>query len=409
MSYRGAHHSYDQNVGVVGVVYILQNEGFKDDFLKIGSTRHSGQYRADQINKEASTGIPACFKCTFQLRVLDCGTAERRVHARLRSFRRGRHGMRYGKAWGQEFFQIDAQTAEDVIRAVCREVNEEVAQAERVREQEATARRVAALQALRAMDGDAVDGAGRQDASPNEKADYTAETGPSSAATGGGVRPWPPREAQAGVAWSQVGAIAVALCVGFALLSNAGRSRPATAVPVPDSAHSKLLVRSPTAVASTSDESLPPPGQQPGTAAVAAVPPVFDAAPTEDRSLGERAGLRQQPFPPGGSTFYFSGKPDVQAAAGSLRLYAPASSLNRYAVMVVRVPSDSVYAQAFLEPNDVADVVLPEGRFRLAFATGMQWFGTRPMFGPGHEAVAIEAEINARRGTGTLRMELPLK
>ncbi|WP_293195513.1 hypothetical protein [Ottowia sp.] len=75
--------------------------------------------------------------------------------------------------------------------------------------------------------------------------------------------------------------------------------------------------------------------------------------------------------------------------------------------MVVKVPDDSVFAQAFLEPNDVVDIALPAGRFRLAYASGVQWFGTRQMFGPGHEAVALGGDFEVKPGSQMLRVELP--
>jgi len=113
---------YDKNIGKAGVVYILINEAFKDDWLKIGCTTHDGHTRATQINKEtkALTGLPAELACIFQISTEDCGTAERRVHHRLRHYRRGKHGTkRDGSAWGQEWFYVDLEKAKQVINDEC--------------------------------------------------------------------------------------------------------------------------------------------------------------------------------------------------------------------------------------------------------------------------------------------------
>src|SRR5262252_7224846 len=96
---RGSGGGFDQNIGVAGVVYILSNDGFREGYYKIGCTRRSGHARAFDLNVDASTGTPGSFRRVFEHRTVDCGRAERLVHARLREHRRGK--------WGQEFFEIE--------------------------------------------------------------------------------------------------------------------------------------------------------------------------------------------------------------------------------------------------------------------------------------------------------------
>jgi len=106
--------NYTQNYGVPGVVYILRNAAFKENWIKIGCTRYSGSKRAQDLNREASTGIPAHHVCVFEIKTLDCGRAERRVHEQLQQFRKGR----------QEFFEIDIEIAKKCIFEECRKVDE---------------------------------------------------------------------------------------------------------------------------------------------------------------------------------------------------------------------------------------------------------------------------------------------
>ena len=108
--------NYDQNDGVPGVVYILRNESFKDDWLKIGQSRHSGHIRAQRMNREASTGLPAHHVCVFECRTLDCGRAEKSIFTTLRDYRKGR----------QEFFEIDIKIAKTIIIAECHSIDVEI-------------------------------------------------------------------------------------------------------------------------------------------------------------------------------------------------------------------------------------------------------------------------------------------
>jgi hypothetical protein len=101
--------------GQPGVVYILGNEGLRHDWVKIGCSTRSGDARATDLNSDANTGTPGVFHCVFQQSTLDCGTAERRVFAELRSQRRGKPG--------QEFFQVELQHAKETITRVCEAVD----------------------------------------------------------------------------------------------------------------------------------------------------------------------------------------------------------------------------------------------------------------------------------------------
>lgn len=136
--------NYDQNDGVPGVVYILTNEAFKDNWLKIGCTRHSGKVRADDMNFQASTGLPAHHVCVFEAKTLDCGRAEKKVHSILSKHRTGR----------QEFFVVDIATAKATINQVCAEIDDGVraessARAEREKISLEAQRRDAELEAAR--------------------------------------------------------------------------------------------------------------------------------------------------------------------------------------------------------------------------------------------------------------------
>ncbi len=108
-----SNDSYNQNYGVPGVVYILKNEFFRKDCIKIGCSSRSGEIRAKELNKEASTGTPAMYRCVFQYRTKDCGRAEQEVFRILAPYRRGKRN--------QEFFEFPIKDAKKIITQVCRE------------------------------------------------------------------------------------------------------------------------------------------------------------------------------------------------------------------------------------------------------------------------------------------------
>ena len=99
--------SYDQNIGRPGVVYILNNPGLRDGYLKIGCSRYSGKKRADDLNLKANTGTPGTFKCVYEKKTQDCGKAEQEVFKILSKYRRGKKH--------QEFFEVSEELAKKVI------------------------------------------------------------------------------------------------------------------------------------------------------------------------------------------------------------------------------------------------------------------------------------------------------
>lgn len=115
--------NYRKNHGIPGVVYILENPGLRAGMLKIGCSRHSGALRARQLNDDANTATPALYTCVFECRTLDCGLAEERVHEIFQDKRRGKHGKSRGRAWGQEFFEVDVDEAKRVITEVCASID----------------------------------------------------------------------------------------------------------------------------------------------------------------------------------------------------------------------------------------------------------------------------------------------
>jgi hypothetical protein len=114
-NHRGRSDSYTQNHGKSGVVYVLTNSLLKEGLVKIGQSTRSGSARAADLNKEAVTGMPAGYICLFEQPTSDCGRAELEVHERLKSYRRGK--------WGQEFFEVDIETAKSIIVEVCEKFN----------------------------------------------------------------------------------------------------------------------------------------------------------------------------------------------------------------------------------------------------------------------------------------------
>ncbi|WP_411969254.1 GIY-YIG nuclease family protein [Paucibacter sp. B2R-40] len=102
-------------VGQPGVVYILENDGLRDGWFKIGCSTRSGNARAADLNSDANTGTPGVFRCVYERKTRDCGTAEKEVFAILIEQRRGK--------WGQEFFHVDLARAKSTIEQVCAAVD----------------------------------------------------------------------------------------------------------------------------------------------------------------------------------------------------------------------------------------------------------------------------------------------
>lgn len=117
-----SNDDYDQLFGKAGIVYILANKALAVNLYKIGATQQSGALRAIQINKEASTGIPAEYACIFECNTSDCGRSERLIHEKFDKSRRGKHGFkRNGEKWGQEFFELEnLEQAKIIIIEICK-------------------------------------------------------------------------------------------------------------------------------------------------------------------------------------------------------------------------------------------------------------------------------------------------
>jgi len=117
---KSSYVNYDQNDGKPGVVYILINEAFQKNYLKIGQTTYSGAHRAFDLNEKAGTGLPKKHVCVFEYRTVDCGRAEKLVHERLKAYRQGY----------QEFFLVEFEIAKAVIIEICHSIDASAYRAE---------------------------------------------------------------------------------------------------------------------------------------------------------------------------------------------------------------------------------------------------------------------------------------
>lgn len=361
---RPSRGSFDQNVGVPGVVYILRNAALKDNYCKIGCSRHSGARRARELNDQAGTAIPATFECVLEVPVADCGTAERLVHARLRIHRRGRHGRIYGRDWGQEFFEVDLDVASAEVRRACAEVDLKV-RAEEERRRQAIEQEAHAEPAFVAL-------------APPPAAEEPSEPHPS----------WlSPQPAQRGAPSPILvfGALVI-LCIAYSLLVG---SRPNRTASLSSVAAPRFASPSPSPSVRSSGDGTTPTSGAGDTDVNSHVPP-------------------SSAFPRTPSAVYPQGSPSPQGLSGSLKLYAPASSLIRHVVLVLRVPGDAVFAQVFLEANDIVDLGLPEGTFRIVYGSGFEWYGARAMFGPNHPLQSLGQAFSVGRGT-RYKVDLPIK
>jgi hypothetical protein len=104
--------NFTRNHGRKGYVYILKNDALQPGLFKIGQSTRSGKVRASELNKEATTGLPAEYRCVYEKFTVDCGRAELAVHQQLAAYRRGK--------WGQEFFAVDLAIAKRVVTEVCK-------------------------------------------------------------------------------------------------------------------------------------------------------------------------------------------------------------------------------------------------------------------------------------------------
>jgi len=118
--HKNSRRGFRQNHGKRGFVYVLQNEGLRPGLLKIGCSQRSGNDRANELNRDANTGTPGLYVCTFEWRTEDCGLAESVVHSILKSVRGGKRG--------QEFFQVSVEVARKIIIEECAAIDSTVRQ-----------------------------------------------------------------------------------------------------------------------------------------------------------------------------------------------------------------------------------------------------------------------------------------
>src|SRR6218665_3990609 len=84
-----------------GVVYILSNEAFLKNLLKVGMTTLSASERARQISKHA--GVPKDFKEIWSIKVPNIALAEKTLHHFLHKY-----------AYGKEFFMLEPKLAIEI-------------------------------------------------------------------------------------------------------------------------------------------------------------------------------------------------------------------------------------------------------------------------------------------------------
>lgn len=96
-----------------GFVYILINQHYKEDTLKIGMTTRNPQDRAWEMYDQAS-GVPGKFTVAFSRQVGNCELAEQLVHKHLGHYRLSEY---------REFFKISQEKAREIINRICDEVD----------------------------------------------------------------------------------------------------------------------------------------------------------------------------------------------------------------------------------------------------------------------------------------------
>ena len=399
---RSGAESFNKNEGVPGVVYILTNDAFRRDFYKIGCSRRSGATRATELNAQAVTAIPAMYRCVYEVEVADCGRAERLAHKKLQAWRHGKHGVdRTGREWGQEFFGVDLGVAIEAVKSACREVEEEIRERKRLQDAQVLSTDFQPWLTFKGIEDKFGEQKRLQDA--QAKSPGGQEQLPSwASAAGGSSNPWPGSKPRSRLSTGALAGLVVVALLAWHLAGRKGEvTRPAATV-VAQAQTPPLRPRPP-----------PPPLPQMGTVGDLPPPPVVGMMAVEGRATAveaptqHRAGIR--PFPASGSVTYRFGKVQDAKRAIQLKLIAPSASLYRFAVLVVAAPQERVYAVAYLEPNALAEVSLPAGRFRLVYSSGVEWFGESLMFGPRRELKSFGDEFDAGGGSTLVRAELPLE
>lgn len=96
-----------------GFVYVLTNDAFAPDLLKIGFTRRTPDVRAKELYEKIS-GVPGKFQVKHSVQISNCIAAEEIVHRRLDRYRYNRN---------REFFKLPLSLAISEINAVAVQVN----------------------------------------------------------------------------------------------------------------------------------------------------------------------------------------------------------------------------------------------------------------------------------------------
>ncbi len=96
-----------------GYVYVLKNNSFQANVVKIGLTTRAPDVRAREIYQGA-TGVPQPFTVAVAYTVADCQKAEKMIHARLNAYRVNKK---------REFFRSPMRVAEQVVLECCAAVN----------------------------------------------------------------------------------------------------------------------------------------------------------------------------------------------------------------------------------------------------------------------------------------------
>ncbi|CAI2050907.1 T5orf172 domain [Serratia ficaria] len=96
-----------------GYVYILNNNSYCNNIIKIGFTKNNPGQRANQIFSGA-TGVPEPFNVVFACKVIDYKKTEKIIHRSFKSYRVSNR---------REFFCLPLDVAEYVVLDVCNEIN----------------------------------------------------------------------------------------------------------------------------------------------------------------------------------------------------------------------------------------------------------------------------------------------
>lgn len=94
-----------------GYIYLLQNESFGHNVVKIGMTTREPNIRGKEL---FTTGVPEPFTVALACKVADCSLAEKQIHETLNSYRVNHR---------REFFIVSIKVAKKVIYDICIKIN----------------------------------------------------------------------------------------------------------------------------------------------------------------------------------------------------------------------------------------------------------------------------------------------